>query len=58
MEFVKMHGLGNDFVITHVASWQEAEVLQQYAVQLCDRYYGMELMVWSLLAAVKTLFYS
>lgn len=41
MEFVKMHGLGNDFVITHVASWQEAEVLQQYAVQLCDRYYGI-----------------
>lgn len=41
MEFVKMHGLGNDFIITRVASWQEAEDLQPYAVKLCDRYYGI-----------------
>ncbi len=41
MEFVKMHGLGNDFIITRVASWQEAEALQPYAVKLCNRYYGI-----------------
>jgi diaminopimelate epimerase len=41
MEFVKMHGLGNDFIITRATSWYEAGSLQPYASNLCDRYYGI-----------------
>jgi diaminopimelate epimerase len=41
MDFVKMHGLGNDFVIVEVASWEEASVLQPYAQAVCDRNVGI-----------------
>lgn len=41
MKFVKMHGLGNDFIIVQLAGWEEADALQPYAVNLCNRYYGI-----------------
>lgn len=41
MEFVKMHGLGNDFIIVETDSWQEADHLQPYAQFLCDRHTGI-----------------
>lgn len=41
MEFVKMHGLGNDFVILEADSWNEADYLQKYASFLCDRHFGI-----------------
>lgn len=41
MDFVKMHGLGNDFVITEVDTWGAADALQQYAQRVCDRRFGI-----------------
>ncbi len=41
MEFTKMHGLGNDFVFTEVASWEDADRLQPYAKLVCDRHFGI-----------------
>lgn len=41
MEFVKMHGLGNDFVIVEALSWSDAKSLQQYARLVCDRKFGV-----------------
>ncbi len=41
MEFTKMHGLGNDFVITKVASWNDADQLQPSAEMICDRHFGV-----------------
>lgn len=41
MDFVKMQGLGNDFVITQVDSWDGADVLQPWAEKLCDRRFGI-----------------
>jgi diaminopimelate epimerase len=41
MDFVKMHGLGNDFVIVEVNSWEEADSLQPYAQTLCNRNFGI-----------------
>ena len=41
MDFVKMHGAGNDFIITRVASWEEAGTFQVYAEWLCDRNFGI-----------------
>jgi len=41
MNFVKMHGLGNDFVIVEVNSWEEADTLQPYAQAVCDRNFGI-----------------
>jgi diaminopimelate epimerase len=41
MNFVKMHGLGNDFIIVEMNSWQEADVLQPYAQTWCDRNFGI-----------------
>lgn len=41
MEFVKMHGLGNDFIIVETSSWNNADRLQQYAGLLCDRKFGV-----------------
>lgn len=41
MDFVKMHGLGNDFVIVEMKSWAEADTLQPYAQMICDRNFGI-----------------
>lgn len=41
MEFVKMHGLGNDFIIVQTGSWEEAGDLQPYARMICDRNFGV-----------------
>lgn len=41
MDFIKMHGLGNDFVITTVESWAHADHLQPHASWICDRHFGI-----------------
>ncbi len=41
MNFVKMQGLGNDFVIVEIGSWEEADSLQPYAQFVCDRKFGV-----------------
>ncbi|MEA4924352.1 MAG: diaminopimelate epimerase [Syntrophomonadaceae bacterium] len=41
MDFVKMHGLGNDFIIVEMNSWQEADALQPHAQAVCDRNFGI-----------------
>lgn len=41
MNFVKVHGLGNDFAIFESASWEEAEDFQVYAQAVCDRNFGI-----------------
>lgn len=41
MDFVKMHGLGNDFVIVEVSSWEDADALQPYARAVCNRNFGV-----------------
>jgi diaminopimelate epimerase len=41
MDFVKMHGLGNDFIIVEADSWKEADWLQAHSPFLCDRHFGI-----------------
>jgi diaminopimelate epimerase len=41
MNFVKMHGLGNDFIVAEASSFEEAKVYQPYAAELCDRHFGI-----------------
>jgi len=41
MEFVKMHGLGNDFIIVEAASWKDADPLQKHSPWLCNRHFGI-----------------
>ncbi|MCR4425493.1 MAG: diaminopimelate epimerase [Firmicutes bacterium] len=41
MEFIKMHGLGNDFVITFCRTEDEADTLLVAAPRLCDRHFGI-----------------
>lgn len=41
MDFVKMQGLGNDFVVIEVESWEDADRRQPYAQQVCDRNFGV-----------------
>lgn len=41
MEFTKMHGLGNDFIIMEAPSWEEAGYYQAYASFLCHRNFGV-----------------
>jgi diaminopimelate epimerase len=41
LDFVKMHGLGNDFVIIERHYWAEADQLQPYAQFICDRNFGV-----------------
>lgn len=41
MDFVKMHGLGNDFIIVQAASWNDAGKYQRQAKFLCDRNFGI-----------------
>ncbi len=41
MEFIKMHGLGNDFIVAEASSFQDAIRFQPYAEKLCDRHLGI-----------------
>jgi diaminopimelate epimerase len=41
VNFVKVHGLGNDFAIFESASWEEAAQYGNYASYLCDRHFGI-----------------
>ena len=41
MDFTKMHGLGNDFIIMEAPSWEEASHYQTYASFLCHRNFGV-----------------
>ncbi len=41
MEFIKMHGLGNDFIVAEASSFQDAIKFQPYVAQLCDRHFGI-----------------
>lgn len=41
MEFVKMHGLGNDFIIVRASSFEDAERFKPYAESLCNRNFGI-----------------
>jgi len=41
MDFVKMHGLGNDFIIFIISKWDEADKFQPYAKHMCDRHFGV-----------------
>lgn len=41
MKFVKMHGLGNDFVIMQANNWTEADRFQPMAAFICDRHTGV-----------------
>lgn len=41
MKFTKMHGLGNDFIITEINEWNEGDKLKEHASFLCDRNFGI-----------------
>jgi diaminopimelate epimerase len=41
LPFLKMHGLGNDFVVTHEARPDDAAAIRKNAVRLCDRRRGI-----------------
>jgi diaminopimelate epimerase len=41
MEFSKMHGLGNDFILIEAQAWEEADRFQPFAAALCDRNFGI-----------------
>ncbi|MEQ8173652.1 MAG: diaminopimelate epimerase [Syntrophomonadaceae bacterium] len=41
MDFIKMHGAGNDFVLTQASTWEEAGTFQVYAEWLCNRNFGI-----------------
>lgn len=41
MNFTKMQGLGNDFIIIEAASWKAAEDYQPFAEKMCNRYFGI-----------------
>lgn len=41
MNFVKMHGAGNDFIILEAPSWTDAAECQKNAVLMCDRHFGI-----------------
>lgn len=41
MEFVKYHGLGNDFILIDNRSSSEPVVTQEQAIELCDRHFGI-----------------
>lgn len=41
MDFTKMHGLGNDFIIMEAPSWEEAGHYQTHASLLCHRNFGI-----------------
>jgi diaminopimelate epimerase len=41
MNFMKMEGIGNDFIVTHEISPDEVAQIAQYAVKICDRRWGI-----------------
>ena len=44
MEFTKLQGTGNDFILINQSNKQTAEILKKYseaAQKLCDRHYGI-----------------
>ncbi|MDD3267724.1 MAG: diaminopimelate epimerase [Syntrophomonadaceae bacterium] len=41
MQFTKMQGLGNDFIVVEASSWEEAGKYQDLAKVLCDRNFGI-----------------
>ncbi len=41
MDFTKMQGLGNDFIIVEAISWEEAGKYQVHAEKLCNRFLGI-----------------
>ncbi len=41
IEFVKMHGLGNDFILVDCRERADVEQLEKAAVKLCDRHFGI-----------------
>ena len=41
MNFTKMHGLGNDFVVITADTWGEADTMQSFARLICDRHFGV-----------------
>lgn len=41
MQFTKMQGIGNDFIIIEASSWEEAGSYQKWAEKLCDRNFGI-----------------
>ncbi len=41
MEFVKMHGLGNDFIVVEAASFEDAARYQAASAVLCERHFGI-----------------
>ena len=41
MNFVKMEGLGNDFIVTHEISTGTVRSVAKHAVKLCDRRRGI-----------------
>jgi len=41
MNFTKMHGLGNDFIVVEAESFEDAAVFQSLAKNWCDRHFGI-----------------
>ncbi|MBC7075536.1 MAG: diaminopimelate epimerase [Syntrophomonadaceae bacterium] len=41
MNFIKLQGLGNDFILIETSSWDEADRFQKYAEFLCNRNFGI-----------------
>jgi len=41
LPFFKMHGLGNDFIVTHEVRPEDAAAIQRDAIRLCDRRKGI-----------------
>lgn len=41
MNFIKMHGLGNDFVVIQEVAWEAANPYQAHAALICDRHWGI-----------------
>lgn len=41
MEFVKMHGLGNDFIVVEAASFEDAACYQAVSAAWCERHFGI-----------------
>jgi diaminopimelate epimerase len=41
LPFLKMHGLGNDFIIAHEVNPGDLSVIQKHSIHLCDRRKGI-----------------
>ena len=58
MNFTKMQGLGNDFILMEADSFEEAGRFQVYARQLCDRHWGIGADGLILLARIRNRIFS